>query len=412
MRRTRDSIPHVAVMIPLALKGHLDVFEGILDYVRLHGPWQLYRLEGRPGEQKLLDLKRWGCTGIIAGDCGPNEATLLARSRLPVVVFEPPPGMRGQPHPLANRSALIVDSHAIGVMAARYFLDRRYTRFAFVGDPHDLYWSRERERGFRETLAAAGATCTLYPAPSVAERRDWAIEQPRMQRWLISLAKPVALFAAMDGRARQVLDACLSADVSVPAEMAVLGVDDDPFICQATFPALSSIQTNGKQAGSLLAGYLDELMRGRKLRRRVFKVLPTRVIDRRSTEATAIPDRQVAQVLEFIWREAGQRPLSVPDVVRRFGSSRRFAEIHFKAVVGRTIMDEIRRVKLERVCALLAETNLSIGEITRRCGFQRESHLAFLFRKRFDKSMSGYRKAMRNGPHPKSQPLQTARTCS
>jgi hypothetical protein len=62
-------------MIPLALKGHLDVFEGILDYVRLHGPWQLYRLEGRPGEQKLLDLKRWGCTGIIAGDCGPNEAT-------------------------------------------------------------------------------------------------------------------------------------------------------------------------------------------------------------------------------------------------------------------------------------------------------------------------------------------------
>jgi hypothetical protein len=38
---------------------------GILQYVRIHGPWRLYRMEGRPGEQKLLDLKRWGCTGII-----------------------------------------------------------------------------------------------------------------------------------------------------------------------------------------------------------------------------------------------------------------------------------------------------------------------------------------------------------
>lgn len=83
----------------------------------------------------------------------------------------------------------------------------------------------------------------------------------------------------------------------------------------------------------------------------------------------------------------------MPDVVRLIGSSRRFAEIHFKAVVGRTIMEEIRRVKLERVCALLTETNLPVGEITRQCGFARESHLAFLFRKRFEQSMSHYRAA-------------------
>lgn len=396
MSKTCTAIPQVVVLVPLSLKGHRDVFEGILQYVRLHGPWRLYRMEGRPGEQKLLDLKRWGCTGIITGPCTLAEATLIAKARVPVAVFEPSLEMRTPSHPLANRSSLIFDSYATGQYAARYFQDRHYTHFAFVGDPHDLYWSKERCQGFRETVEASGSTCTIYPKLNTDERRDWAVEQPRMQAWLRALPKPVALFAAMDGRARQVLDACMAENINVPDEVAMLGVDDDPFICEATFPTLSSIQTNGLQAGSLLAEHLDGLMRGKRLQKKTFFVTPTRVITRRSTDATAISDRQVARALEFIWSQAGQRAVGVPDVVKLIGSSRRFAEIHFKAVVGRTIMEEIRRVKLERVCSLLAETNLPIGEITLQCGFTRESHLAFLFRKRFKTSMSGYRAAARS----------------
>jgi len=85
----------------------------------------------------------------------------------------------------------------------------------------------------------------------------------------------------------------------------------------------------------------------------------------------------------------------MPEVVRVFGSSRRYAEIHFKAVVGRTIMEEIRRVKLDRVCALLQETNLSIGEIAEKCDFASESRLGIIFRKRHGMTMSAYRKAAR-----------------
>ena len=393
MVKTATFIPQVAVLLPLTLKGHLDIFGGILQYVRLHGPWRLYRMEGRPGEQKLLDLKQWGCTGIITGPCAPAEAKLLSRTRVPVVVFEPSPEMRVAPHPLANRSFLAFDSYGAGQQAARFFLDRHYTRFAFVGETHGLYWSQERGKGFGDAVEASGATCAVYPDLTAKERLDWTVEQPRMQAWLRALPKPVALFAAMDGRARQVLDACMAERISVPDEVAVLGVDDDPLICEATFPTLSSLQSNGQQGGYLLAEHLDGLMRGKRLPKRVFSVTPTRVVSRRSTDATAIPDRQIARALEFIWREAGHQPVRVPDVVRLIGSSRRFAEIHFKAVVGRTIMEEIRRIKLERVCALLSETNLTIGDIARQCGFVRESHLAFLFRKRFGQSMSRYRAA-------------------
>ncbi len=394
---SKSYIPHVAIFMPLTLKGHLDVFRGILQYARTHGPWQLYRMEGRPGESKLADLKRWGASGIITSSCGEKDASFLAGARVPVIVVEPSPEMKDRQHPLAACSSLVCDSYAVGRMAALYFLDRHYRYFAFVGEPNEAYWSQARGSGFVDALREAGLTCHTYHPPSHSERTDWSVEQLRMRAWLKALPKPTALFAAMDGRGRQVLDACLSENIAVPNEVAVLGVDNDELICDATFPTMSSIQTNAVQSGYSVAEHLDQLMRRKRIRKRVFVMSPIQVVSRRSTEKTAITDRQIGRALEFIWKEAGHRPIQVPEVVQAMGSSRRFAEIHFKKVVGRTIMDEIRRVKLADVCALLADTNLSIGEIARQCGFLRESHLAVLFKKHLGSSMSAYRRATRNG---------------
>jgi LacI family transcriptional regulator len=396
MPSSRTAIPQVVVLIPLALRGHRDCFKGILRYARVNGPWRLYRREGRPGEQRLRDLKRWGCSGIITTSCSMREAKAIDDANVPVVVFEPDPDTRAPEHPLAKFSSLRVDSAATGELAALFFLDRHYKNFAYVGEAHDLYWSHERGEGFRKTVEAAGGTVHEYSRPPAKALRDWAIEQPSMEAWLKALPKPVALFTAMDGRARQVLDACLDVDIAVPEEVAVLGVDNDPLICDATFPTLSSIQYNSEHAGYLLAEHLDKLMRGQRLPPQVHWMKPTRVVRRRSTDATAIADKQVARACEYIWREAGHRSLGVPEVVKLLGSSRRYAETRFKTAVGRTIMEEIRRVKLERVCALLKETTLPIGEIAQQCDFARESHLAFVFRTHHGMTMSEYRAAARD----------------
>lgn len=396
MPKTRSQIPQVALLTNLTLKGQHDSLRGILQYVKLYGPWRLYRMEGRPGEQRLLDLRRWGCTGIITGPCSREDAKLIARVGVPVVVGEPSPEMREPSHPLSKCACTRCDSYACGQMAAEYFINRHYNHFAFIGEPHGIYWSIERESGFRETVTKVGKSFHSYGNLSEAEMRDWAVEQPRLQEWLVSLPKPVAIFAAMDGRGRQVLDACMGAHITVPDEVAVMGVDNDDLICEATFPTMSSIQLNSQQAGYLLAEHLAKLMSGKRLAKRVIPTNPTRVVTRRSTDATVIPDRQIARALEFIWRNAGHQPISVSDVVLQIGSSRRFAERHFKSVTGRTILEEIRRVRLERVCTMLAETNLPIGEITRQCCFERESYLARLFKERFGCAMSAFRAASRN----------------
>lgn len=394
-------IPQVALLVPSNLKGHIDALRGILQYVRLHGPWRLYRMEGRSGEQKLVDLRRWGCTGIITGPCSRHDAEIIARADVPVVILEPSPAMRTPTHPLFACPCSQFDSHACGRLAAEYFLKRQYHHFAFVGEPNELYWSKEREAGFKEMLRAADKFCHTYGKLSRAEKKDWAVEQPRLQSWLAALPKPIAVFAAMDGRGKQVLDACMGAGLSVPDAVAVLGVDDDELICEATFPTMSSIQVTSQQTGYLMAEHLDRLMRGARSRKKVVLESPSRVVTRRSTDATVIPDRQIALALEFIWKEAGHRAIHVPDVVAQIGASRRFAEMRFKAVVGHTILEEIQRIRLERVSTLLTETNLPIGEITRQCGFERESYLARLFKKRANTSMSGFRASARTQGLPR-----------
>ena len=400
MRKPKSRIPQVALLMQLTLKGQSDLLRGILQFVKLHGPWRLYRIEGRPGEQRLLDLKRWGCTGIITDACDTKEAKLIASLGVPVIVCEPSPQMRQPSHPLAKYTCTRFNSYACGKLAAEYYLNRHYSQFAFVGEPHDLYWSKERELGFRETIEKAGKNCHIYDHLSEAEKQDWAVEQPRLQAWLKALPKPIALFAAMDGRGRQVLDACIGTNITVPDQLAVLGVDNDELICDATFPTMSSVLTIGQQSGYLIAEHLDRLMRGDRLKKKIFTSTPTHIVTRHSTDVAVIPDRQIALALQFIWNAAGHQPIHVPDVVKKIGSSRRFAEIHFKTVVGRTILEEIQRVRLERVCSMLSDTTLSINEITTLCDFASECYLAQLFKKHFGRTMSDYRATTRKSLHP------------
>jgi len=115
-------------------------------------------------------------------------------------------------------------------------------------------------------------------------------------------------------------------------------------------------------------------------------------VSRRSTESTQIGDVVVVHALEFIALNACSG-IGVPDVVRHIRASRRLAEIRFRKELGHTILDEIQRVRLERVCMLLRETNMQISEITRTCGFDSESHVSIIFRRRFGRTMRDFRKS-------------------
>src|SRR5206468_6349613 len=83
--------------------------------------------------------------------------------------------------------------------------------------------------------------------------------------WLKQQQKPIAVLAANDLRAREVLDACRLAGLHVPEEIAVLGVNDDELICEMANPPLSSVAHNARRIGYEAAAMLHRLMVGKRV---------------------------------------------------------------------------------------------------------------------------------------------------
>ncbi len=391
---TSSRTPKVAILFSLALEGERQMCRGILDYAKAHGPWRCHLVEGRPEEQ-LMNLRKERFDGIIAAGGTHRENDAYASTGAPLVLLEPRPDMLdengGSSVPFAMR-----DSRAIGALAATYYIERGYRSFAFVCEPHGWYWSEERRRGFEEAIAKAGFPCVIYDRFTERERRSWTAERPRMERFLLSLPRPTAVFAAMDGRAHHVVNVCADIGLRVPEDIAVLGVDNDPLLCESTVPALSSIRTGGYRRGLIAAEMLDDLMHGRAVRERAVVQEPADVVTRGSTGYDAMTDPAISKAVRFIRAKAEEgAAFDVADVARAAGCSRRYLERRFRARLGRSVLDELTRARLASVKALLEDTSLSIGEIVERTGYARPSHLAALFRKETGTTMRQWRRENR-----------------
>ena len=137
---------------------------------------------------------------------------------------------------------------------------------------------------------------------------------------------------------------------------------------------------------------LMRLIQGRKAKSCVFASTP-RIVERQSTGYEAMKNPTIAAALAFINEHGETENISVSDVVSRLNCSRRYVEILFQKRIGHSIRDEILRVRMEHVCALLRDSNLPLGEIALRTGFSRDSHLSRLFKELFGVTMRKWRKS-------------------
>ncbi|HNX33860.1 MAG TPA: DNA-binding transcriptional regulator [Kiritimatiellia bacterium] len=381
MPRFLQKIPHVLVILPTVQKACRDKLQGILKYARIHGPWDVQTLEDHPYIARLGGFKNWKPDGVINGDEDSKVDFLSRARRLPVVMLDPLSA------PAKKRSSLRHDSRLIAEAVAGHFLQAGLKNFGFVGCVPSSAWSQTRARAFSERLKQAGFPCHLYEARNA---EDWGLEQGHMSQWLLALPKPCGIMVAVDLRAKQVLDTCLAAGVRVPEEVAVVGVDNDETLCENTTPTLSSVLPDFEGGGYLSAELLDRLMRGTQKKPTQLTYGIKEIVQRQSSQYIPHANRLIASAVEFI-RLNACAGITVMDIVQSMNVSRRFAERHFREARGHSILDEIQHVRLERVCALLRETNLPIRDIGERCGYETEIYLKVLFKKRFGMTMREYR---------------------
>ncbi|XHR27922.1 MAG: XylR family transcriptional regulator [Chthoniobacteraceae bacterium] len=389
---TTSPVPHAKFHVALLLETSREVGRGLLRgvrrYARLHGPWGLHVM---PGDliQTLPTMRAWGGTGIIARVPTDSVARAILRTGLPVIAGPLSDRQLAPSSPLSGCPEIRANGEAIGRLAAEHLMDRGLAHFAFVGGYRTTNWVERRQSAFATRLKEAGFPCAIYPKPPTSEQ-DWGREQKRLVRWLAAQPKPLGVMAALDARGRQVIEACMEAGLSVPDEVAVIGVDNDELLCELCDPPLSSVALNAEKAGYEAAELLEAMMRGQKAPPRQILIEPTHVVARQSTEIAATDDRKIADALRFIRHEAN-RPLGIPDVAEHIGLSRRSLELRFRRALGHTVLTEIRRSQLERVRAFLIETDWPIGKIAQHCGFSNGNYLGKIFRKEFEETPQSFR---------------------
>ena len=105
------------------------------------------------------------------------------------------------------------------------------------------------------------------------------------------------------------------------------------------------------------------------------RVRPTHIVTRMSTDMLDVTDLEVAAAVRFIRRNPSLM-MQVNDVVDATNVSRRVLEKRFKAILRRSVYQEIRRVRVSYIIELLVGTDMSITEIAVKSGFDGVEHIS------------------------------------
>ena len=371
------------VIVALSLGGAAgrSCLSGIFDYVNAGHDWNI-RLVQNTDEltQDFVETAiRNGTDGFLTGF---RERTgglrTLETASVPVVFTDYP--RNASPDPARLNFLIRNDDLAIGREAAQHLLSRgTFRAYAFVPTCPSRRWSVLRERGFRLQLAESKIfPTTIPPTDNLAQA-------------LASLPKPTAVLAATDYMATQVLEACQTARLAVPEQVAVLGVDNDELLCGTARPTLSSVKPDHEGLGRIGAQVLDSLMaRHRPLKRAPTHIRSLGVIERDSTRTVPPAGYLVREALAYIQTNAA-KGIDVEDVARHLGVSRRLLYLRFRQMHGKAIHETILETRLALARERLVQTTEPLVRIAADCGFGSANRLSHLFAERFGLAPTRFR---------------------
>lgn len=354
----------VAIFFRLLPGYNEGVVRGLARYSRPAKPWLFHFFE-RPDS---VEVKTFDPHAGVCSTTDPKLAPLFHRMRIPMVNV----GISELAPDLAQVGN---DDQAIGQMAARHFIDRGFSNFSYfcMGETPS---STRRGSGFSTELGEAGFSCGHYCGMTVDE-------------WLMSLPRHTAIFAYNDFAAAHVADRCRVLGISLPEQVALVGADNTESLCLLSWPSLSSVEVAAERIGQAVGEIIQDMLDGKRVSNRV--VPPIGVVTRRSSDLFAIDDPHVSQAMRFISDNASE-PIRVGDVMRVVPVARRTLEVRFRALVGRSVLDEIQRVHLDLAKRFLVTTDWQMPRIAAASGFNDVKRFTTVFHEMVGITPTRYRK--------------------
>ena len=379
----------IILMLDSSRAADRGFIRGIINYSQGRGHWSFYRFSplfktfpfSNQKQESLLErLNKLDADGIIG--YLPAEKKLLKtimQKNFPVVALPVNDPITG----ITN----IKQSTRVGIMGAEHLLDRGFEHLAFCGS--NDHWSIIRRVGFIQKIEQSGLPSMLYPVPENKIKPEGELK--KLTQWVNKLPKPVGIMASNDEQAAEIVEACQLAELSIPDEVAILGVDNDEMICTLSNPPISSIQLNNEKVGYLAAEAIDTLIKNNEAKIKNIIIEPVNIITRQSSDIIAIDDEHVSAAIRFI-RSNSRRAIHVQDVIEQSILSSRALQQRFQKFLGRTINHEIRRVRVLEFANLLISTNETVKTLSYDMQFGDIGHISRIFKKEMEMTPIEYRR--------------------
>ena len=353
----------ILVLIDSSTKFSRRFLYGLIKYSKENGPWVFYRLPSYYktlyGETGIIKrIEEWGINAVIA-QWEYEEVDFLIKLDIPVFI-------QGYKEKKDNFSKISGNYTGAGEMAAKFFIKKRFKNFAFYG-AKDLFWSSARAEGYRREIEKHGGIF-FYFESELLNGVEWSKGHVELNDWLLSLPKPVALFACDDVFALQVSEICKLSNNSIPDELSLLGVDNDELICNLSYPAISSIVTDDENGGYNTGKMLNRIILNKKNVPFNIVIEPIRIELRRSTEKYNIMNDYILNVVKYI-EDNYTSNISIEMLTKVVPLSRRTLEKRFKEEVGMSIYQFIIEKKVEQISNLLLTTEKSMFDIAMSAGY-------------------------------------------
>jgi LacI family transcriptional regulator len=181
--------------------------------------------------------------------------------------------------------------------------------------------------------------------------------------------------------------------IAIPHELAVVSIGNSDLWCNLATPPLSSIKFPAEAMGDQAAIMLHDLMEGRSAPLKI-EVHSASIIERQSTATMHARSPEIASAVRFI-RENFSRPITVAHVADHIGASLSTLERGVKEALGRTPHQELLRLRHAAAIDFLANSEIPMKLIARRCGFTDSKHFSAAFRAAHGLSPSEYREQQR-----------------
>lgn len=357
----------------------------LASFVHMQADFRILDIHRSPRDL-LREIRTLNPRGLII-EALPKRTDLLVRLGLPTVIADSDTVCPGA-------VSIDVDDVAVGVEAARFFVDSGYVHFACVRNASP--YSDQRFAGFSASVMSRALTFHAFQQAGRMRpyMETWNENTSALTRWLKQLPKPVAVFAAHDPLGRLVCEAAVAAGLQVPEEVAVVGANNDELVCGLSYPPLSSVIIPWNRIGTLAGDWVLRLIAGQAAPKRAILVSPGPVNARQSTTLVAVEDADLRRVIQFMRDRYGEN-ITINEICQRLRISRRAVERKFAHHLHMSPWMMLCRMRVDAAREHLARTERPMAEVADRCGFSRAEQFSVVFRKLTGQTPSGYRKQTR-----------------